>query len=48
MLTIPYDRGWQVKVDGVPAETTSRYGQFLAVDLEPVRIRWSCASCRKG
>ncbi len=35
MLTIPYDRGWQVKVDGVPAETTSRYGQFLAVDLEP-------------
>lgn len=29
MLTIPYDRGWQVKVDGVPAETTSRYGQFL-------------------
>lgn len=35
MLTIPYDAGWQVEVDGVAAETTSRYGHFLAVDLEP-------------
>ena len=34
MLTIPYDAGWQVKVDGVPVETTARYGQFLAVNLE--------------
>ena len=34
MLTIPYDAGWQVKVDGVPVETTTRYGQFLAVNLE--------------
>lgn len=35
MLTIPYDAGWQVEVDGVTAETTSRYGHFLAIDLEP-------------
>ena len=33
LLTLPYDPGWRAWVDGEPAETTSRYGALLAVNL---------------
>jgi len=33
LLTLPYDAGWRVWVDGEKAETTSRYGALLAVNL---------------
>ncbi len=35
LLTLPYDEGWSAWVDGIPTETTSRYGDLLAVDLQP-------------
>ena len=31
--SIPYDAGWQVTVDGVPAETDDFYGAFLMVPV---------------
>lgn len=34
-FSIPYDEGWDVVVDGKPAETTKVGDAFLAVDLEP-------------
>lgn len=34
-LTIPYDEGWKVYVDGVEAETYEVLGALTAVDLEP-------------
>jgi len=33
LLTLPFDPGWRVWVDGERAETTSRYDALLAVDL---------------
>ena len=33
LITVPYDGGWQAWVDGERAETTSRYGALLAVNL---------------
>ena len=33
LITVPYDRGWRVWVDGTRAETASRYGALLAVNL---------------
>lgn len=33
LVTIPYDEGWQVWVDGERAEATARYGALLAVNL---------------
>ena len=33
LITLPYDRGWQAWVDGERAETASRYGALLAVNL---------------
>jgi uncharacterized membrane protein YfhO len=33
LITVPYDRGWRVWVDGEKSETTSRYGALLAVNL---------------
>ncbi len=35
LLTVPYDRGWSVWVDGRKRETASRYEALLAVNLEP-------------
>lgn len=35
LITLPYDKGWHVWVDGERAETTSRYGALLAVNLAP-------------
>ena len=35
MVTIPYDPGWHAWVDGVEAETVSRYGALLAINLPP-------------
>lgn len=31
--SIPYDKGWSVLVDGVPAETRAIFDTFLAVDI---------------
>ncbi len=33
LITVPYDAGWRVWVDGERAETTARYGALLAVNL---------------
>ncbi|MFH1513271.1 MAG: YfhO family protein, partial [Bacillota bacterium] len=33
LITIPYDKGWHVWVDGEKAEAVSRYGALLAVNL---------------
>ena len=32
-FSIPYDEGWEVRVDGVPAETKKIWNTFLGVDL---------------
>jgi uncharacterized membrane protein YfhO len=33
IVTLPFDEGWRVWVDGTKADTTSRYGALLAVNL---------------
>lgn len=33
LITLPYDEGWRVWVDGERAEATARYGALLAVNL---------------
>jgi uncharacterized membrane protein YfhO len=33
IVTLPFDEGWRVWVDGERAETTARYGALLAVNL---------------
>jgi uncharacterized membrane protein YfhO len=33
LLSLPYDAGWRVTIDGQPAQTVSRYGMLLALDL---------------
>ena len=35
MLTLPYEKGWNVKVDGKEIETTKIFDTFLGVELEP-------------
>ncbi len=35
LLTVPYNKGWSVWVDGVKQTTTSRYKALLAVDVSP-------------
>lgn len=35
LVTVPYDAGWRVRVDGQKAETAARYGALLAVNLTP-------------
>lgn len=34
MTSIPYDKGWELKVDGVRVETKKAYDAFIAVNLE--------------
>ena len=33
LITVPYDKGWRVWIDGERAETAARYNALLAVDL---------------
>ena len=35
LLSIPYDKGWTVKVDGKKAETYAWKDAFMAIDLQP-------------
>ncbi len=52
LITLPYDKGWQAWVDGEKAETTSRYGALLAVDLtegtHTVELRFVPSGLRAG
>ena len=35
LLSVPYDKGWNVRIDGVKADTYAWKDAFLAVELEP-------------
>ncbi|MDO4265362.1 MAG: YfhO family protein [Eubacteriales bacterium] len=51
-LSIPYDKGWHVTVDGVPVQTEKAFNTFLAVPLETgthrLELRFMPEGLREG